>query len=109
MHAGDSGPRPLPADCEKRRGFSRDTTLTDRTAPSGTCLHEFVRQVTRQYLEDMGSTPPDNLHEVITEEVEKALIGTVLDHTGKNQSRAAEILGMTRTTLRSRIRRYQID
>lgn len=83
--------------------------MTASTTPSGTCLNQFVRQVTRQYLDDMGSTPPDNLHAVITGEVEKALIETVLAHTGNNQSRAAEILGMTRTTLRSRIRRYQLD
>ncbi|TVQ41014.1 MAG: hypothetical protein EA370_02820 [Wenzhouxiangella sp.] len=90
-------------------GVFRETTLTKNKTTSGTCLHQFVRQVTRQYLDDMGSTPPDNLHALITGEVEKALISTVLDHTGNNQSRAAEILGMTRTTLRSRVRRYEID
>ncbi len=86
-----------------------DRTLTKNNKNSETCLHQFVCQVTRQYLDDMGTTPPDNLHAVITGEVEKALISTVLDYTGNNQSRAAEILGMTRTTLRSRIRRFQLD
>lgn len=83
--------------------------MTEKNKNTGTCLHQFVCQVTHQYLADMGSTPPDNLHAVIIREVEKALIRTVLDHTGNNQSRAAEILGMTRTTLRSRIRRFQLD
>jgi Fis family transcriptional regulator len=32
----------------------------------------------------------------------------VLDYTGGNQSRAAEILGMNRATLRKKLRQYQI-
>ena len=37
------------------------------------------------------------------------LIEEVLRHTGGNQSRAAKILGMTRNTLRERIRRYGLE
>lgn len=76
-----------------------------QTAP---CLREFVRTVVCQYLDDMGNTPPDSLHRIILDEVEQPLIEAVLDHTGGNQSRAAEILGITRSTLRGRIRRYGI-
>jgi len=70
------------------------------------CLREFVSESVAQYLHDMGNTPPDDLHERFMTEVEAPLIAAVLEHTGGNQSRAAEILGMTRTTLRNRIRRY---
>lgn len=76
---------------------------------SGSCLHQFVRSVVEQYLEDMGSTPPDNLYDVLIAEVERPLIETVLLRTGGNQSRSAEILGITRATLRNRIQRYSID
>lgn len=54
----------------------------------------------------MGDTPPSDLHERIISEVERPLVETVLRHTGGNQSRAAQILGITRSTLRSRILRY---
>ena len=70
------------------------------------CLREFVSESVAQYLHDMGNTPPDDLHQRIMTEVEAPLIATVLEHTGGNQSRAAEILGMTRSTLRNRVRRY---
>lgn len=76
------------------------------TEASTTCLKDVVSRAVAQYLDDMGNTPPDNLHERIVREVEVPLIRTVLEHTGGNQSRAAEILGMTRSTLRNRIRRY---
>ncbi len=75
---------------------------------SGACLHEFVRSVVEQYLEDMGDTPPDNLYETLIHEVERPLIETVLARTGGNQSRSADILGITRATLRNRIQRYGI-
>ena len=73
---------------------------------SSTCLKDVVSRAVAQYLDDMGHTPPDNMHERIMREVEVPLIETVLEHTGGNQSRAAAILGMTRSTLRNRIRRY---
>jgi DNA-binding protein Fis len=40
--------------------------------------------------------------------VEPPLIEETLAFTGGNQSRAARILGMTRNTLRSKIKRYGI-
>lgn len=70
------------------------------------CLREHVAESVAQYLRDMGNTPPTDLHDRIMSEVEAPLIATVLEHTGGNQSRAAEILGMTRSTLRNRVRRY---
>jgi Fis family transcriptional regulator, factor for inversion stimulation protein len=83
--------------------------LSLKPKTSGPCLHEFVRDVVEQYLRDMGSTPPDNLYQVIMAEVERPLIRTVLDKTGGNQSRAARVLGITRATLRNRIQRYNLD
>lgn len=73
------------------------------------CLREFVAEVVQQYLDDMGSTPPSDLHEFILREVERPLIQTVLRRTGGNQSRAADILGITRSTLRGRIRLYELN
>jgi|DEB0MinimDraft_10_1074344.scaffolds.fasta_scaffold90305_2 Fis family transcriptional regulator len=72
------------------------------------CLKQFVSVATQQFLDDMGSTPPDNLHKVILSEAERAMIETVLAHTENNQSKAAELLGITRSTLRSRMARYKL-
>jgi len=74
--------------------------------PDSLCLRDMVERAVAQYLADMGNTPTDNLHQRILEEVEPSLIRTVLEHTGGNQTRAASILGMTRSTLRNRVRRY---
>ncbi|OAB61730.1 hypothetical protein AY599_02445 [Leptolyngbya valderiana BDU 20041] len=90
----------------RRRTTATDLSLNAKPASNGASLNQLVEQVVKQYLEDMGSTPPDNLHAFIMREVERPLIQTVLDHVDGNQSRAATILGITRTTLRTRIQRY---
>ncbi len=72
-------------------------------------LREHVQKNIRRYLSDMGNTEPENLHQKLLDEIEPPLIEEILRYTGGNQSRTARILGMTRNTLRSRIRRYGIQ
>jgi len=72
-------------------------------------LREHVRDAIRDYLGDMGSTEPEQLHRRLLDEVEPPLIEEALRFAGGNQSRAARILGITRNTLRGKIRRYRID
>ncbi len=100
--------RPVARPCRPSAKFSSVLSLflNAQLSSNDTCLNKLVERVVQQYLEDMGSTPPDNLHDVIIREVERSLIQTVLDHVGGNQSRAALILGITRATLRTRIQRY---
>jgi Fis family transcriptional regulator len=41
-------------------------------------------------------------------EIERPLIETVLDHTDGNQTQAARMLGMSRSTLRKKMVRYRV-
>ena len=76
---------------------------------SNDSLRAFVGTSVRRYFEDMGTTEPENLHQQVLAEVEPPLIEETLAFTGGNQSRAARILGITRNTLRSKLRRYGIE
>jgi len=67
-----------------------------------------VKEAISHYLRDMGSTEPENLYRKLLSEIEPPLIEKTLEHTEGNQSRAARILGLTRNTLRDKIRRYDI-
>ena len=71
-------------------------------------LREHVQHTIRLYLEDMGNTEPEHVHRKLLSEIEPPLIEEVLRYAGGNQSRTARILGMTRNTLRSKLRRYSI-
>ena len=72
-------------------------------------LRKSVHSAVRQYFKDMGNTQPDDLHQLLLSEVEPPLIEEVLVRTGGNQSTAAKILGITRNTLRSKLKRYKIS
>ena len=67
-----------------------------------------MQETIRLYLDDMGNTEPEHVYQKLLSEIEPPLIEEVLRYTSGNQSRAARVLGMTRNTLRSKLRRYAI-
>lgn len=52
--------------------------------------------------------PPAGIYDRVLREVERPLIRLVLDATGGNQIRAAQVLGLNRNTLRKKIRELDI-
>lgn len=73
------------------------------------CLSESVREAMEKYLEDLDGHEPRELYDLFISQVEKPLIEVVLDHTRGNVSRAAQVLGLNRGTLRNRLKKYDID
>jgi Fis family transcriptional regulator, factor for inversion stimulation protein len=51
---------------------------------------------------------PDNLYHIVIEAVERPLLKTVLHHVGGNQSLAARMLGISRSTLRKKLQHLSI-
>jgi DNA-binding protein Fis len=84
-----------------------NTTVTD--AQSDT-LSQHVVKVVRQYLTSSSSKDADlNLYELVLEEIEGPLFRTVMEMTRYNQSKAARVLGVSRGTLRTKLKRYFDD
>jgi Fis family transcriptional regulator, factor for inversion stimulation protein len=73
------------------------------------CLCESVKDAMDKYFSDMDGHEPNNLHELVMSEVEKPLIESVIDNTRGNISHAAQLLGLNRGTLRSRMQKYDLD
>lgn len=71
-------------------------------------LRQHVQNTVSRYLQDMGKTVPENLYQMLLAEIEPPLIEEILKCTGGNQSRAADMLGITRNTLRTKMQRYSI-
>lgn len=60
------------------------------------------------YFQDMEGHLPDNLYQLVMKEVEKPLLETVMHHAQGNQTKAAEILGINRSTLRKKLEQYDL-
>jgi Fis family transcriptional regulator len=72
------------------------------TAPLSDC----VSHALAEYFEQLEGHPAANLYEMLMNEVEVPLLKATLSHTNGNQSRAAEILGINRGTLRKKLKLY---
>ncbi len=75
----------------------------------GIILKEEVRIAVEQYFTQLDGQLVMGLYAMVIAEVEKPLIETVLAHTSGNQSKAAKVLGMSRSTLRKKIQQYEIE
>lgn len=69
-------------------------------------LSECVEVALRTYFEHLDGHSTANLYEMLLSEVEAPLLRATLEHTQGNQSRAAEILGLNRGTLRKKLKAY---
>jgi Fis family transcriptional regulator len=78
--------------------------------PNGNgCLSEHVRVAMDKYFADMDGHEPKDLYELILCQVEEPLFEIVLAYTDGNVSRAAEVLGLNRGTLRNRLLKYDLQ
>ncbi len=74
-------------------------------APAAASLSERVEDWLNAYFSRHGDgLPPPGLYERVIREVEAPLISAALAATGGNQLKAAQLLGINRNTLRTRIR-----
>jgi Fis family transcriptional regulator len=72
-------------------------------------LSDHVRLAMRTYFARLDGHEVTNLYAMVLSEVEKPLIETVLEQCGHNQSKAAQILGLSRSTLRKKMTQYGIE
>ncbi len=67
-----------------------------------------TRESVRIYLESLNGHNTNKLYDLVIEETEKGMITEVLAWCKGNRSNAAEMLGITRTTLRNKMRKLKI-
>jgi len=86
----------------EKHGTSRDQ-LRQST------LHACVERALKNYFRDMDDHATKNLYALFISEVEKPLYNIVMEHTRGNITRAAELLGLNRATLRNRLKKYDLN
>lgn len=75
-------------------------------ARRGGTLREQVESVLGEYFAILDGELPCDLYEVVMREVELPLLTSVMRYVGQNQSQAAEVLGMSRGTLRKKLKNH---
>jgi len=58
------------------------------------------------YFMDLDGHQADGVYNMVVEQVEQAMLESVMQHTRSNQTRAAEVLGINRSTLRKKLKLY---
>lgn len=72
-------------------------------------LSSSVTQCVQKYFSELKGQDPVDLYQLVLEEIETPLFRAVMEHCKYNQSRAAVMLGISRGTLRTKLRRYFDD
>jgi Fis family transcriptional regulator len=83
-----------------------DNSVNAFTTPP---LRAQVQCALQSYFSQLDGHTPSNLYKMVLEQVEPPLLETVLYHTQGNQTKAADILGINRSTLRKKLKQYGID
>ena len=71
-------------------------------------LAKQVKMALELYFQDLDGQDPCDLYRLVLSEVEKPLLETVMKQTRGNQSKAAEVLGLNRSTLRKKLQQYDL-
>jgi Fis family transcriptional regulator len=73
--------------------------------------NEICRSVEKsldEYFRKLDGESPHGIYDMVIGHVERTLISTVMDRTNGNQTQAADMLGLNRNTLRSKLAKYGI-
>lgn len=72
-------------------------------------LSDAVKVSLEEYFSHLNGQPPHPVYDMVLSCVEKPMIEYILHSVGGNQSKAAEILGLNRNTLRKKIAQYKLE
>ncbi len=81
----------------------------EKNIPASIPLSVHVEQAVELYFAQLKGHDAANLYDLVISEVEKPLIESVLRHSGHNQTKAAKVLGLSRSTLRKKMDSYDLS
>lgn len=119
LNQGGNAGQQAPSDPSGARGHSetahhgtddRGHNGAERPVEQEDCapLQTMVARALDRYFDDLEGDAPCDLYAMVMKEVEKPLLSRVMSYTEGNQSRAAEVLGINRTTLRKKLRQHDL-
>jgi Fis family transcriptional regulator len=84
--------------------MAMERAVSSRGAGRDVPLRSHAEQALNDYFASLNGHRPARLYDMVMREVEEPLLRAALGYAQGNQTRAALILGMTRATLRKKLR-----
>ena len=81
-------------------------TLTTAKNMSKDSIQDAVSQNLEKYFLDLGEQPASNIYDMVVWAVEKPMLEMVMTRAERNQSQAADMLGINRNTLRKKLQQH---
>jgi Fis family transcriptional regulator len=72
-------------------------------------LADCVKKSLDEYFKHLDGQPPHAIYDMVLGCIEKPMLEYILNKVGGNQSKAAEILGLNRNTLRKKMAQYNLN
>ena len=72
-------------------------------------LADCVKKSLDEYFKHLDGQPPHAIYDMVLGCIEKPLLEYILHKVGGNQSKAAEMLGLNRNTLRKKMAQYHLE
>lgn len=72
-------------------------------------ISEAITESLDDYFTHLEGEPPHAIYEMVLNCVEKPMLEYILNKVGGNQSKAAQVLGINRNTLRKKMALYKLD
>ena len=85
---------------EKRKTIKKERRKQSLRSSVEICL--------QLYLSKLDGDQPSDIYRMVVSETEQALLKTIMQYSEGNQSKAAEYLGITRGTLRKKLKEHQL-
>lgn len=83
----------------------KDPLRDERDSELSAC----VRKMMKQYFKDLDGEEATDIYDMVVANVERPLLEVVMHHAEGNQTRAADLLGLNRNTLRKKLTQHGIE
>lgn len=82
--------------------------FTQAPVSNARTIRDGVAQAMQNYLAHIDGQDVSDVYQMVLAEVEVPLLEAVMKHTRKNQTKAANMLGLNRGTLRKKLKQYDM-
>ncbi|KXJ57431.1 DNA-binding transcriptional regulator Fis [Neptuniibacter pectenicola] len=86
--------------------IKQPTFAPNSTEAANHTLRDNVEQSLNSYFRQLDGQPVTDVYQMVLSEIEAPLFETVMTYTKDNQTKASQLLGLNRGTLRKKLKQY---